>query len=73
MKLTREGIKGLYTCDASVKNSPFQKTICNTSDKYTEDISDSEMYPAWLLLRFLSNCLYIVSWKIDACFLPCWL
>ena len=46
-------VKGLYTCDCSVKNPFFQKTICNATNKNTENISYSKMYPLWFFFCFL--------------------
>ena len=70
MKLS---IKGFHTGNPTIQNSLFQKTICNSTDKHTENISDTKVNPYRILLCILRGSLYIITRKSDSCLFPCFL
>ena len=64
-------VKGLHTGESPVQSPFFQKTICNSSDKDTENIADSEMYPARCFSRLFGNLFHIISRQLNSRFFPC--
>ena len=64
-------VKCLYTGDSSVQYTFFQKSVCNSTDKNTENITDSKMNPSRFFFCFFRYLLHIISRKCNSCLLPC--
>ena len=46
-------IERLHTGNATIQNALFQKSVCDSADKDTENVSDSKMHPSRCFFRFL--------------------
>ena len=46
-------IERLHTGNATIQNALFQKSVCDSANKDTENVSDSKMHPSRCFFRFL--------------------
>ena len=64
-------VEGLDAGDALVELALLDQCICDASEEDTEDVADTEVYPARGFLRILCKCSDIIGWQCHTSLLPC--